>query len=113
MAFLDQVATSSHLLIKLTAKCFSSHTCIQDISIKGEHFYNFVWSDSAASNKGESVALVNDTTGEEFTFDACVATAKRLSVALYDQIGARKGDVVAIMMPNCPGMCFITLDRIL
>jgi acyl-coenzyme A synthetase/AMP-(fatty) acid ligase len=83
----------------------SNNNSAPDVSIKGEHVFDYVWKDAAAT-MGDSVALTSEVTGEELTFKECVATSKRLSAAMYDQMGARKGDVLAMMMPNCLGKYF-------
>jgi hypothetical protein len=46
-----------------------------------------VWGDNTTADS--RVVMVNDDTGEEFTFAECVETIKKFSTALYHQAGAR------------------------
>ena len=61
-----------------------------------------------AAGFGDKPALIDGLTGRSYTFTEFVASVRRIAAGLAE-LGFKKGDVLALMCPNCPeyGMVFL------
>ena len=61
-----------------------------------------------AARFGDKPALIDGLTGRSYTFTEFVASVRRIAAGLAE-LGFKKGDVLALMCPNCPeyGMVFL------
>ena len=61
-----------------------------------------------AESFGDKTALIDGLTGKSYTFTAFADSVRRIAGSLA-QLGFKKGDVLALMCPNCPeyGMVFL------
>ena len=70
-----------------------------DVPVPNASLYSHVFRDF--DKFGRKIALVNGETGREFSFSEIKEKTNRLSSAL-NRKGIGKGDVVALVAPNCP-----------
>ena len=70
-----------------------------DVPVPNASLYSHVFRDF--DKFGRKIALVNGETGREFSFNEIKEKTNRLSSAL-NRKGIEKGDVVALVAPNCP-----------
>jgi len=61
---------------------------------------HFVW-EEGLNNHPDKLALINGVTGRSYTYKEGYDHCKKLAIALK-RLGIQKGEVVAILMPNCP-----------
>lgn len=92
-----------------------------DLNIPRQHFFDFLWQDSLA-RWGDKTALVSmacqsvgsytfsftlkvsGATKESFTYQESVLESKKAALGLAESFQPQKGDVLALMMPNSPGL---------
>jgi len=83
------------------------HSPIQDIHIPETHFSHTIWSNVWSSNTScYRAALVNGENGRTFSYKECERLSKNFASSLI-KFGAEKGDVLALVLPNCPEFVFV------
>ena len=60
----------------------------------------FVWEEGIKFHQ-DKIALINGVTGRSYTYQDGYEDCKKFSIALA-RFGIKKGDVIALFMPNCP-----------
>ena len=80
---------------------------IPDIEIPETHFSHTVWSNVWSSQTScYRAALVNGENGRTYSYKECERLSKNFSSSLI-KFGAEKGDVLALILPNCPEFVFV------
>lgn len=74
------------------------HCDLPDVSLNNQHLSDYLWSDTSAIDS--RIALVNGITGAAFTYKETKALSRSFGSALA-KLGCLKGDVMAVILPNC------------
>ena len=78
---------------------FITRSPYKDVVIPNENIAEYVW--KHVSSYPDNVALVCGMTGRSYTYEMAYQMSQRFGSALK-RSGAKKGDVVAMILPNLP-----------
>merc|ERR1711981_750066 len=71
-----------------------------DVEIPEVNLSDHVWAD--IDQWPERTALICGMTGREYTYEMAYGMSKKFGSALIQQLGAKKGDVLCMVVPNIP-----------
>merc|ERR1711981_1297470 len=71
-----------------------------DVEIPEVNLADHVWAD--IDQWPERTALICGMTGREYTYEMAYGMSKKFGSALIQQLGAKKGDVLCMVVPNIP-----------
>merc|ERR1712150_363027 len=80
-----------------------------DVEIPETNLADFVWQN--VDKWPENVALVCGVTGRQYTFEMAHNMSKQFGSAMT-RLGAKKGDCLAMVLPNIPEFCIAYLGAI-
>ncbi len=71
----------------------------EDVPLSRKPYFDFVWEN--ADKYADLVAIVNAVTGEKLTYKEAKRRSRNFGYNLRDGMRADKGDVLALLLPNC------------
>ena len=86
--------------MKTKLECVIKSPCKELVLPENVFLPEFVW-EEGIKHHPEKLALVNGVTGRSYTYKEGYESCKKISIALKG-LGIKKGDVVALFMPNNP-----------